>query len=116
MRGYQVDIAIRRDDGEHDAFISGTFYPGDPGRVCGRPEDCYPPEPGEYEIESAVGPDGESIELTDSEVDRAFDVAQDTCPDEWDEWAYEADRDDRLDDEIERSENALLKTIYGDHG
>jgi len=28
-----------------------SYYEGDPGRISGPPEDCYPPEPAEVEFE-----------------------------------------------------------------
>jgi hypothetical protein len=31
--------------------VSGTYIPGDPGRLSGPPEKCWPPEPDEVEIE-----------------------------------------------------------------
>jgi hypothetical protein len=35
-----------------DLKATGTYYPGDPGRVSGPPEKCYPPEPAEVEVHS----------------------------------------------------------------
>lgn len=34
-------------------IISGTYYPGSPGRYTGPPENCYPAEPDEFEPEEA---------------------------------------------------------------
>jgi hypothetical protein len=36
----------------HRLYLEGTafFYPGDPGRLSGPPEKCYPPEGAEVEI------------------------------------------------------------------
>lgn len=28
-----------------------SYCPGDPGRISGPPEDCYPPEPAEIEFD-----------------------------------------------------------------
>lgn len=33
-----------------DLEYEGEFTPGDPGKVSGPPENCYPPEPSEIEI------------------------------------------------------------------
>jgi hypothetical protein len=40
--------------GEHEmeARVAYTYLPGDPGRLSGPPEDCYPPEPAEVDIRS----------------------------------------------------------------
>ena len=35
-----------------DLEATGVYYPGDPGRVSGPPERCYPPEPAEGEVTS----------------------------------------------------------------
>lgn len=35
-----------------EMLASGTYYPGSPGRYSGPPEDCYPAEPDEVEIEA----------------------------------------------------------------
>ena len=37
--------------GEWEAEVFGVFTPSDPGRTYGPPEDCYPPEGAEFEIE-----------------------------------------------------------------
>ena len=32
--------------------VMEMISPGDPGKTYGLPEDCYPPEPAEWEVES----------------------------------------------------------------
>lgn len=32
--------------------VAGNFYPSTPGRYSGPPEDCFPDEPGEFEVDS----------------------------------------------------------------
>jgi hypothetical protein len=40
--------------------VSGVYIPGDPGWLSGPPEDCYPPDPDDVEIER-VEHSGEDI-------------------------------------------------------
>lgn len=35
-----------------DLKATGIYTPGDPGRLSGPPEHCYPPEPAEAEVET----------------------------------------------------------------
>jgi hypothetical protein len=35
-----------------DLKATGIYTPGDPGRLSGPPEKCYPPEPAEAEVHS----------------------------------------------------------------
>lgn len=59
-----------------------SYYPGDPGRLYGRPENCYPPEPDEIDIVSErwyADPNGlEPIEkpreLTEEEDERFYEM------------------------------------------
>ena len=37
-----------------DIEVHFTYYPARPGRISGPPEDCYPDEPSEFEIEQIV--------------------------------------------------------------
>ena len=37
-----------------DIDVHFTYYPARPGRISGPPEDCYPDEPSELEIEQIV--------------------------------------------------------------
>lgn len=48
---------------EHVWRITGDFYPGDPGRLSGPPERCYPPEPEDVEITGAklLDPTGKQV-------------------------------------------------------
>jgi len=40
-KGYLVEVTLR-------------CIPGDRGRICGDPDDCYPPEPASGEVEDVV--------------------------------------------------------------
>ena len=63
----------------------GTVTPYDPGRCSGPPEDCYPPEGGEVEIDSIIGPEGLVIAPSDALVDAATQALVDEAEDcEWD--------------------------------
>lgn len=37
-----------------EVTITGTYRPGTPGKLSGPPENCYPPEDPEIEIESVT--------------------------------------------------------------
>jgi hypothetical protein len=47
-----------------DVDFSAYYTPGDPGRVSGPPEKCYPPEPPEVEVD----------ELTTEDEQRTYDM------------------------------------------
>ena len=44
---YFIDLG---DLGEQEVRVGYTYAPGDPGRISGPPENCWPPEGAEYEI------------------------------------------------------------------
>ena len=44
------------DDVEYE--VTGYYFPGEPGKLSGPPEECYPDEDPIIDIESIVGPDG----------------------------------------------------------
>lgn len=48
---HTLDLGVA---GECDCDISFNYLPGNPGRISGPPEHCYPPEPAEVEIISVV--------------------------------------------------------------
>ena len=55
-------------------LVSGTYYPGDPGRLFGPPERCYPPEPAEIEVERVMhGGEDITAVLSVSFLDRCTD-------------------------------------------
>lgn len=45
--------------GEQDVAVECRVYPGSPGKTWGPPENCYPPEPAEVEIETVTVDGGE---------------------------------------------------------
>lgn len=55
---------------DQQAEVVGWYSPGDPGKLYGPPEDCYPPEPADFEADSIVLEDGTIVafdDLTESE-------------------------------------------------
>lgn len=56
---------VELDGNEVDCRVEFTYYPGDPGRLSGPPEDCYPPEPPEFEICRVLVDGNDVIELLD---------------------------------------------------
>jgi hypothetical protein len=100
IKGTNQAEAIMEDDGFEYEYcpivlqIEGRSYFA-PGRLHGRPEDCYPDE-GETEIMAVVGPDGKDWEsqLTDEERDMIIEMIQGNVIDGLDG----ADPDDYYDD------------------
>lgn len=61
------------------------FYPGDPGRTYGPPEDCWEPTPSDLEVQSLVNLlTGEEITLTSEQAGRCWDTIFDKALDLWD--------------------------------
>lgn len=64
---FSIDLPL--EDAHLMLRVEGTATPYDPGRTSGPPEDCYPPEGGEVEIDTvwlihpAAKPHGEPVEL-----------------------------------------------------
>ena len=68
-----INFCVERNEGEIELEIVGSYSPGSPGRTYGLPENCYPPEPDEVEIEEILfnGKPWAGI-LTDKEEDQAL--------------------------------------------
>jgi len=103
----KLTIAVEREfDGELDEVsVELEFYyrPGSPGKIYGPPENCYPPEPAEFEVyECRVidGPHaGVEVELTEKETDDALCQWEEHLADETAaamEDKYDAEREERL--------------------
>jgi len=79
--------------------------PGDPGRLSGPPEHCYPPEPAEFEIinwslDSATLASGVSLGCLDNEAtDAVLELAADA------DWSDEPDADYLRDLQQDRDMN-----------
>ena len=84
---HEVTLELPNSGNEVTFIVSGTYYPADPGKTSGRPEDCYPPASSEFSIRE-IGPpipaseDEESIEelltskcleLSDAEDSRGYE-------------------------------------------
>lgn len=50
----KVTSHIEHDGGSYYAEVTLRCLPGDPGRLSGPPEDCYPPEPDDAEVEDIL--------------------------------------------------------------
>jgi hypothetical protein len=46
-------LVLVPDHEEFDVTFKVNYFPGDPGRTYGPPENCYPPEPADVEVLSA---------------------------------------------------------------
>jgi hypothetical protein len=89
---------------EIDVEVDCAATPGNPGRLYGPPEKCYPPEPGEVEILAIRSAQGATLdiesELSRADVERieeaALEALGDSGPDEDD--LYERHRDRMMED------------------
>lgn len=109
MRGYVVSVSVARDDGG-TVLVTGTYYPGHPGRVTGPPEHCYPPDPDEYEVASSTDEAGNRIDLSDDEYDRAFaSAALMGPPTREDDGPPDRDDDFDYDQAAEAYERSMLR-------
>jgi hypothetical protein len=84
---HEVTLELPNSGNEVTFTVTGTYYPADPGRTYGRPEDCYPPEPSEFSIHEIDPPIPSSedeevieelltekcLELSDAESYRGYD-------------------------------------------
>lgn len=59
----------REDEAETDITVAYTYTPGREAQLYGPPENCWPAEPAEVEIQAAFTDAGE-VELTDAERER----------------------------------------------
>ncbi|MCP4230972.1 MAG: hypothetical protein GY771_12615 [bacterium] len=84
--------------------IEFSYYPGDPGKTYGRPEDCYPPEPAEVEIEniSFRSIDIPLANFNEDELDKLNDLCTDAAIDQ-----INADHETRAEYEYDRRQDAL---------
>ena len=96
-------IYVYRDgeDGEEEIEVSlvGHYTPGSPGRTYGPPEDCYPAEPEDVELEVALV-DGKPFELTEHEEELALEELAVQAQEE-----MESDYDDSENEEEESYED-----------
>lgn len=95
---------VREAETTTEIEVDYHFSPGSPGRLYGRPEDCYPPEDAEIDVLRAwiVQEDGTQVEeeLTDAEVDQLHDEGEVAMADaraeaEIDRYQSSQDDDDR---------------------
>lgn len=90
------------EDLDQEIEVTFTLHPGTPAKTYGLPENCYPAEPAEYEIESATL-DGDTIELSDEEPADVIEWLSENLDDDEDydgeaDYRYEMSRDDSIMD------------------
>ncbi len=92
--------------------IEFSFYPGDPGKTYGRPEDCYPPEPAEVEIEniSFRSIDIPLSKFSEDELGELNDLCADAAIDQ-----IRADYEMQAEDEYYRRMDHRLADKYDDY-
>ena len=78
-----VDVAMKLDGEYYEAEVTGDFYPGAPGRTYGPPEDCFPPDPSEFDIIDLDWLDKPHRELTAEEWGKLCTLAHDKAADEY---------------------------------
>lgn len=76
MREHSTAFERVTDDDAVEVEVFYTISDYDPGVLSGPPEDCYPPEGGEVEIQRVML-DGKEIQITDDEAEKWADqIAQ----------------------------------------
>lgn len=93
---YEVEFGVERGEEEVILTIRGNVSPYVPAKTWGPPENCYPAEGGEAEIEVVLlnGKPWDG-ELTDEERERAEEALQEKAADD----GYDGpDPDDYYDD------------------
>ena len=68
-----AELTVTRNDEEVLVTITGDVTPIVPGRLYGRPEDCYPAEGGEG-LNRVARMNGEAFALTSEEEEAAADL------------------------------------------
>jgi hypothetical protein len=58
-----------------DLEATGYYTPGDPGRLSGPPEKCYPPEASEFEFHTLTCEGKDAMFLLDSTMDDDIHMA-----------------------------------------
>jgi len=105
MRTHKVStkLMVERDDKEIELSIEGSFSPGTPGKLSGPPEDCYPPESAEAEIE-LISFEGQPWkgELTEEEAEAAIEALLAAGEEGFDDGP---DPDDYYDSRVDREED-----------
>jgi hypothetical protein len=71
----EMSFCVDLDNGDEVSVTVRMTNPGDPGRLSGPPERCYPPEPPEFEMVEHDHPDERRIDL-DELYDKAFEIAR----------------------------------------
>jgi len=97
-----ITFHVERDGVEVDLRIAGRYTPGLEGRTFGPPENCYPSEPAEAEIEALwMGGHPWAGTLTDEEEEAVIEAliasAEESIsdgPDPDDDYDSRCDRDD----------------------
>lgn len=89
-----ITMTVDTADGEGEVEVTGTVEPLVRGRTHGLPENCYPDEGGEVEVETATL-DGKPYELTPAQEERAKELLAEAVEDEGSD---PPDYDDPADD------------------
>jgi len=91
----EFSITVERDGEEVDLYVVGEYIPGSKGARDGRfGPPIEPDEPATIEISSVVDEEGNEVELTDSEYDKAIDKGLDQLADQEESYDCDYDYDD----------------------
>lgn len=88
------DVTIR----DQQATVVAGYTPGDPGKYYGPPEDSYPAEPSDVEVESITLEDGSTLafdDLTEDEQEAVYLAADEAYGEQsqFDDGPYEPEPD-----------------------
>jgi hypothetical protein len=97
-----ITFHVEREEVEIELRIEGRYHPGDPGQTFGPPENCYPSEPAEAEVEALwMGGHPWAGTLTDEEEEAVIEAlivsAEESIsdgPDPDDDYDSRMERDD----------------------
>lgn len=105
---FETTIALMKDNEEVETEVTVvySYTPGSPGKLSGPPEDCYPPEGPEVDIEAVYRTDDEtktdlSSALDESTLDSMREQACSEAED-YDRGQYESAMEDRAEAARER--------------
>lgn len=99
--GSSFETTIELDENEVEVTVVYNWSPGSPGKTYGPPEDCYPPEGPEVEVEAVFRSDDKTETDISSKLSKeTMQHLEDQCAEAGEEAAndaYEAAMEDKAE-------------------